>query len=132
MASSISVGTTSSNLVDVPVEPDSISWGLQDVSASDAGRVQDSNNTMYKMRTSQKRKLQLSWTNITFENASSIVKMFNPEYVYVRYKDLLTGGWRTAQFYTGDKTAPFRMISLNDTHGRKTVMSSLSFDIVER
>lgn len=132
MTASIQVGTTTSNLVDVPVEPDAITWGLQDISASDAGRVHDSGNTMYKMRTSQKRKMQLSWTNISFANASTILQAFNPEYVYVKYKDPLHGGWQTRRFYVGDRSAPFRQIALSDANGTKTVMQTLSFDIIER
>ena len=132
MAASMQVGTTSSNLVDIPVDPDGIIWGLQDVSAADAGRVQDSSVTMYKDRIAQKRKLQLSWTNPTFAQASAILQAFNPEYFYVRYKDPLYGGWLTRQFYSGDKTSPFRQIYVTDANGNKTVMSTLSFDIIER
>lgn len=131
MASSISVGTTASSLSDMPIEPDAITWGLMDISSPDAGRTQDKNVTMHKMRTAQKRKLSVSWTNPTFAQASQIVQAFNPEYVYVRYKDLLVGGWRTAKFYTGDKNSPFRQISLSDPDGGKTVMSTLSFDLIE-
>lgn len=131
MASTLSVGTTQTNLVDVPVEPDTFSWGLQDISASDAGRTEDADNRMHKNRTSQKRKVQLGWNNPTFAQASAIVQMFNPEYVFVRYLDLLSGGWRIAEFYTGDKSAPFRQIALNDPSGNKTVVSTLTFDIVE-
>lgn len=135
MAGSLKVGTTTSDLVDIPVDPDSITWGLQDISAADAGRVQDNSNTMYKMRTSQKRKLQLAWSNISFANASAILQMFNPEYVYVRYKDPLSTnnhGWMTKQFYVGDRSAPFRKIAITDANGKKTEMSTLSFDIIER
>ena len=47
----LSVGTNPSNLVDISLDPAQLTWGLQDISASDAGRVQDAGNTMYKMRT---------------------------------------------------------------------------------
>ena len=127
MASTISVGTSASSLVDVPIEPDAIGWGLQDISSSDAGRVLDSSNTMYKNRTSQKRKVSLSWTNPSLEDASAILRMFNPEYVYVRYLDVMSGEYETRQFYMGDRSAPFRMITVNGA-----VISTLSFDIIER
>lgn len=127
----MSVGKSASKLVDVPVEPTAITWGLQDISSSDAGRTNDKNVTMHKMRVGQKRKLQVSWNNLTFAKASALVQMFQPEYVYVRYKDLLAGGWYTAKFYTGDKSSPFREISLNDSKGTKTTMSTLSFDLIE-
>lgn len=127
----MSVGVSASKLVDVPAEPNAVTWGLQDISSSDAGRTKDKNVTMHKMRVGQKRKMQVSWNNLTFAKASALVQMFNPEYVYVRYKDLLAGGWYTAKFYTGDKSAPFREINLDDKNGTKTTMSTLSFDLIE-
>lgn len=59
------VGQDWSSMAEVTPDPASMTWGLQDISSSDAGRVQDAGNTMYKMRTSQKRKLQLSWSGLT-------------------------------------------------------------------
>lgn len=131
MASTLSVGTARDGLVEVPVEPDTISWGLQSISASDAGRTEDADNRMHVNRTSQKRKLQLGWANPTFAQASRLVQMFNPEYVFVRYLDLLSGGWRVAEFYTGDMSAPFRQVALDDPDGGRTVVASLQFNIVE-
>ncbi len=124
----IAVGTSEGALVDVPLEPSSLTWGLQDVSASDAGRVQDAGNTMYKMRTSQKRKLQITWTMPTADQAARILQMFNPEYFYVRYYDPMDGIWETRQFYAGDRSAPFKWIDVMDG----TRFSTLTFDIIER
>lgn len=128
MDHSLTVGTSVGSLSALPLEPTKIEWGLQDISASDAGRVQDAGNTMYKMRISQKRKIALSWTNPTLQEASAILRAFNPEYVYVRYIDPLDGGFSTRCFYVGDRQSPFRSITLPNG----TVMSSLSFDIIER
>lgn len=129
---SMYVGETSSALSPLPLEPDSMGWGLQDISDQEAGRVQDANCTMYKRRIGQKRKLSLSWKNPSFEDASKLVRMFNPEYVYVRMPDLLAGGMATFRFYTGDKSAPFRQISAPGFDGKSTVMSTLSFDLIEQ
>ena len=131
MASSLSVGTEPTNLVDVPVQPTAINYGLQDISAADAGRVQDADNTMYKDRVSQKRKLQLTWTNPTLAQASAIMQMFNPEYIFVRYVDILSGGYQTREFYVGDRSAPFKHIEAVDASGNRTIVSTLSFDIIE-
>ena len=132
MTASMKIGTSVSSLVDIPTEPTSITWGLQDISAADAGRVQDANNTMYKDRVGQKRKLTLSWTNPTFEQASQIVQAFNNEYVFVRYMDLLAGGWYTGEFYVGDRSAPYRELTPTDATGKKSTVSTLTFDIIER
>jgi hypothetical protein len=125
----IAVGTSPSNLVELPLDPSSFTWGLQDISSEDAGRTQDAGNTMYKNRTSQKRSVKLSWQNLTFDIAHQIVAAFNPEYIYVRYPDLLSGGQDVRHFYVGDRSAPFLWYQLPGAQG--TRMSTLSFDIIE-
>lgn len=132
MAASLRVGTNPADLSDVPVEPDDVKWGLMDISASDSGRVQDTNATMYKNRVTQKRKISLSWMNPSMADTSTILKAFNPEYVYVQYLDPLENAFRIGLFYVGDRSSPFRQITLNNADGTRTVMKSLSFDIIER
>lgn len=123
------VGTSSSNLSAISLDPAQLTWGLQDISAADAGRVQDAGNTMYKMRTSQKRKLQITWNFPTAAQASEILKAFNPEYIYVRYFDPMENAWSVRQFYVGDRSAPFKWFNLPKKGTRYT---TLSFDIIER
>ena len=134
MPSSLQVGTTLGNLKDVPVEPDAINWGLNDISAPDAGRTMDANCTMQKRRIAQKRKLSLSWANPTLAQASAVLKAFAPEYLYVRFLDVQEGAFVTRRFYTGDKTSPFRQIDLTDPSNpaRKTVKYTLSLASVEQ
>lgn len=132
MAASLAVGTSAGKLADVPVEPDGIGYGLQDISASDSGRTNDANCTMQKRRIAQKRKLSLTWANPTLAQASAILTMFNPQYVHVRYLDVMDGKFETREFYVGDRSSPFRQIALTDPKGQRTVMSTLSFDIIER
>ena len=118
--------------MDIPVEPDVLEWGLNDISSSDAGRVQDANMTMHKNRVAQKRKLQLSWTNPTIAQASAILQMVDPEYFFVRYLDPKSGGYQTREFYACDLSAPFRQIVVNDPDGTRSTVTSLSFNIIER
>lgn len=129
MSDFIAVGPSPSNLTEVDPTPASCIWGLQDVSSPDAGRVHDANNTMYKMRTSQKRKLQLTWTFLSAEEVSRILKAFNAEYFYVRFLDAMEGRLLTRQFYAGDRTAPVKWYKLPR---RGTLFATLSFDIIER
>lgn len=125
----LSVGPDPANLTDISLDPSSLQWGLQDISHSDAGRVQDAGNTMYKMRTSQKRKLMITWTMPTPAQASEILTAFNREYFYVKYFDPMENGWNIREFYAGDRTAPFKWFNL-DRKG--TRFTTLSFDIIER
>lgn len=106
-------------------DPSSFSYGLQDVSSSEAGRTQDS--LMHKLRVAQKVKIALSWSMLTPAETSAIMQAFNPEYVTVTYPDALRGTDRTAVFYTGDKTAPMKSWFVNNQY-----YETLSFDIIER
>lgn len=125
----LAVGPSSGSLTELPLDPSSLTWGLQDISSSDAGRVQDSGNTMYKMRTSQKRKLTLTWTQPTDAQAAAILQAFNAEYFHVRYWDVMDGRWEVREFYAGDRSAPFQWFQVP---GHGTRMTTISFDIIER
>lgn len=125
----LEVGETVDDLREISLDPSSLEWGLQDISAGDAGRVQDDINTMYKMRTSQKRTLMFTWTLPTQEQTTEILRAFNPEYVFVRYYDPLDGDLNIREFYTGNKKAPFKWYNLPE---KGTRFTTLSFDIIER
>lgn len=123
------VGTSPTNLTAISLDPSAMEWGIQDISAADAGRVQDNGNTMYKMRTSQKRKIKLTWNLPTAAQTAEILQAFDPEYVYVRYEDAKENAWNVRQFYVGDRTAPLKWYKLPKKGTRYSV---LSFDIIER
>lgn len=124
----LAVGQSPKELVEIHPDPSALSWGLQDISAADSGRVHDAGNTMYKMRTSQKRKLAITWTMPTAQQASTILQAFNPEYFYVRYWDVMDACYETRVFYAGDRSAPWKWHNVNGG----TRFATLSFDIIER
>ena len=103
--------------------PSKYQYDLQDVSASDAGRTEAV--TMDKKRIGQCVKLELAWNNISTAVASQILRAFNPEYIQVRYLDLMEGGYRTSEFYVGDRTSPMYNAELG-------IWENLSFNIIER
>lgn len=105
--------------------PSTFIWGLQDVSASDAGRTDDA--VMHKNRVAQKRKIDLSWAMPNKEEARDILTSFNPEYINVTYYDPLDGANVTKTFYTGDKTAPVKIWTVNNKR-----YELISFSIIER
>ena len=125
----LSVGPDAGHLVEIHPDPADLTWGLQDISSSDSGRVHDAGNTMHKMRTSQKRKLSIKWVLTDASQASAILKAFNPEYFWVRYWDAMEGAFQVRQFYAGDRSAPFQWFQLHD---KGTRFASVSFDIIER
>lgn len=127
MTAMLSVGTTTSDMREISLDPSGYQWGLQDISSSDAGRTLAAGNPMIKMRTSQKRKIALTWTMPTEAQAAEILTAFNPEYVYVRYWDPMEGKMSIRQFYVGDRSAPMKWYKLADG----TRFSTISFDIIE-
>ena len=99
--------------VTMPVYPDSedgYKWELEDASASDAGRTED---------------VTLKFSGLSIANASKILKMFNPEYITVKYLNMLEGGYVTKEFYVGNRSAPLYNSSLN-------VVDNVTFKIVAR
>ena len=103
--------------------PSSYTYSLDDLSASDAGRTEDT--TMHTLRQAQLVTLDLSWQNLTTEEVSSILKAFSPEYVKVSYLDAKAGGYVTSSFYVGSRSAPM----YNSLLG---LWSDVSFQITQR
>ena len=102
--------------------PSGYTWGLQDISSSDAGRTED--GKMHKNRIGQVVKLELAWNNIKTAEVSTILKAFNPEYITVCYLDAMQGEYITSEFYVGDRSSPAYNTALG--------VWSISFNIVER
>lgn len=105
--------------------PTTAEWGLQDVSAGESGRTEDTQ--MHKNRVGQKRKWTLSWSVKDLHTASTIIKAFNPEYVKVTMWDFLQDGYSTRTYYTGDRKVPIKLWWKD-----KKLVGSVSFDIIEQ
>lgn len=103
--------------------PSSYLWKLEDISASDAGRTEDT--VMHKKRIGQVVGIELSWKNIATAEASKVLKAFNPEYITVCYLDPMEGKFETAEFYVGNRSAPM----YNAVTG---LWSNVSFNLIER
>ena len=105
--------------------PSEFSWGVNDVSASDAGRGEDT--LMHKIRKSRKRKIKLKWTMLSPEEARDILIAFSPEYFDVTYFDPLIGDTVTKKFYSGDQEMPVKIWTVDNKR-----YESLTLDIIER
>lgn len=103
--------------------PSSYVWKLEDISASDAGRTEDT--VMHKMRIGQVVGLELSWNGLTTAEVSAILKVFNPEYITVKYLDAMNGVYVESEFYVGNRSAP--MYS-----AEKGLWQNVSFNLIER
>lgn len=103
--------------------PSSYQYILEDISAADAGRTEDT--VMHKKRIGQVVALELEWQNIPTATVSTILQAFNPEYITVNYLDAKAGSYQTAVFYVGNRTAPM----YNATLG---LWSKVGFKIIKR
>lgn len=119
----IMVGTTSTSLTALPA-PYKYEWSLQRVSAGESGRSDDA--VMHVNQVAQKRKIQLAWRTKTPTETSAILQAVNPEYIWVRYWDMLNAQYETRKFYTGDRSAP---VSIWNT-GKK-IIETITVDIIE-
>lgn len=81
--------------------PDKYKPDLSDLSASDAGRVEA--GRMDKMQIGQTSKFAVGWLYPNLEEGSEILNLFTPEYTFVTLLDPLSGGFRTSEFYAGDR-----------------------------
>lgn len=99
-------------------------WELEDISGKGAGRT-EANVKMNKMRLGQVCGITLAWNGVTTAQASAILQAFNPEYVNVKYLDPLSGGYKTREFYVGNRSAPL-------FDARRGVWENVSFKIVQR
>lgn len=103
--------------------PSVYQWKLEDISSPDAGRTE--NTVMDKMRIGQVVGIELGWNGLTIDEAATILKAFNPEYISVCYLDAMTGRFETSEFYVGNRSVPLYSASL----GR---WSNVSFNLIER
>ncbi|MEC4272965.1 DUF6711 family protein [Adlercreutzia sp. R25] len=129
MSNLLYVGPSPSDLAPVSPTPAEYAWTKQDISDPEAGRTHDPDNTMWKMQTSKKRKLNLSWKLLTADQASAVLRAFDHEYFYVRFWDAIENGYITRQFYAGDMSAPLQWFDLPSLGTR---FANVSFNIIER
>lgn len=105
--------------------PSTWSFGVQDISAAESGRTDDS--LMHKNRVSQKRKIQVGYNGCTDAVATQVLQAVNPEYINVTYYDLLDGAVETREMYVGDRSGNFKW-----WWDGKHILESLTFDLIER
>ena len=85
---------------DLPAET-SFKLHIRDISSPGAGR-----NQAYKMnkkRVGQELDAELEYTNLTNEEASTVLNAFDPEYVTIVYRDAKAGGNQSKVFYITDR-----------------------------
>lgn len=84
-------------------DPSKLQWGIQSVSASNAGRSMD--GKMHVELVTRKRKLELEWAGIDFAATAEILKAVKPETFDVTFWDAEENKNLTKTFYVGDRSA---------------------------
>ena len=103
--------------------PSAYKWKLEDLSASDAGRTEDT--VMDKKRIGQLVGIELQWNKVSIPDAATLLKLFNPEYVDVCYLDAMQGMYVTRTFYVGDRSAPLY-------NGELGLWDNITFNLIGR
>lgn len=119
----IYVDTGVSGFAELPV-PGAMTYGLQDISAANAGRTEST--TMMKDRIGKAPKIELTYNNQYTDTITTALSLVKNEYIYILYQDLENGGgYAYGEFYRGDVTAQVY-------NGVLDVWSSTKFSLIKR
>ena len=108
----------------ITTTPKSYKWSVNSVNSANSGR--DTSGKMYPNIVTQKRKLELEFAGVTWQEASNLLKAVNSEKIQVTYPDLLDFTNETRIFYVGDRD----MEAFTWWNGRE-ICSSLKFNLIE-
>lgn len=119
----IYVDTGVSGFAELPV-PGAMTYGLQDISAANAGRTESTK--MMKDRIGKAPKIELTYNNQDTNLITTALSLVKNEYIYILYQDLENGGgYAYGEFYRGDVTAQVY-------NGVLDIWSSTKFSLIKR
>lgn len=104
--------------------PAQIKWSESDVSDPKSGRTLD--GKMHKTTVARKVKLSCKWPVMTFEDATILVNALASDSFSMTYYDLKANGYRTADFYSGDRSADYKWVLESSK-----IVENLSCDVIE-
>ncbi|MBR1736009.1 MAG: hypothetical protein IJ736_03180 [Firmicutes bacterium] len=110
---------------DMPV-PSAITWDKSDLDSELSGR--NAKGEMLRDRISSKVKLGIEWKYLSHSDVSRILQAVNPMFIEIYYPDAYTGGFRTANFYVGDRSAPIYRIK----DGNEVIWEGLKMNFIEK
>ena len=119
----IYVDTGVTGFAELPV-PGAMTYGLQDISAANAGRTESTK--MMKDRIGKAPKIELTYNNQYTDTITTALSLVKNEYIYILYQDLENGGeYAYGEFYRGDVTAQVY-------NGVLDIWSSTKFSLIKR
>lgn len=93
--------------------PSGYDWNKMDISGQEAGRKITTN--MWKNLQAKARTLEIIWENKPADVISSVLSIFDQEYMWITFYDALTGSEQRKHFYGGDMSAS--LYSMNTASG---------------
>lgn len=112
------------NGVEMP-SPTVFGVGISDISSEDSKR--NANGDMLIDRVATKRKIELSWDFISFEDMSKLLKLVKDVFFEVTYPDPQEGHIIAKTFYVGDRNTYVAVMK-----DGKPVWKDVKFNLIER
>lgn len=122
---SIDISNYLFHLGSITIQPKSLKWSIMSIQSADSGRAED--GTMIATLVAKKRKLEISYANLTPAQASAILtEVCGNMFFNVTYYDVLTAQQETKVFYVGDRSLDW--YNYNIERG----LQNLSFNLIEQ
>lgn len=105
--------------------PAQIEWSENDIADPKSARTLD--GTMHLSIVARKAKLSCKWPAMTFEDATIVLNALGSmDSFSMTYYDIKTNGYRTSNFYSGDRSGNYKWVLENSK-----VVENLSCDMIE-
>lgn len=115
------------HLGNIEIQPklSGLKWSIMSIQSADSGRAED--GTMIATMVAKKRKLEVSYANLSPEDAAAILDVVCGDMFFeVTYYDVLDAQQETRTFYVGDRS--INWYNYNIERG----LENLSFNLIEQ
>lgn len=115
------------HLGDIEIQPklSGLKWSIMSIQSADSGRAED--GTMIATMVAKKRKLEVSYANLSPEDAAAILDVVCGDMFFeVTYYDVLDAQQETRTFYVGDRS--INWYNYNIERG----LENLQFNLIEQ
>lgn len=111
--------------IDIQPKVGGLKWSIMSIQSADSGRAED--GTMIATLVAKKRKLEVSYANLTPADASAILaEVCGNMFFNVTYYDFLDAQQETRTFYVGDRSGDW--YNYNIERG----IENLQFNLIEQ
>lgn len=115
------------HLGNIEIQPklSGLKWSIMSIQSADSGRAED--GTMIATMVAKKRKLEVSYANLSPEDAAAILDVVCGDMFFeVTYYDVLDAQQETRTFYVGDRS--INWYNYNIERG----LENLAFNLIEQ